>query len=1232
MSQLRPARTRTASLFFALLSAASLAQAAEPASGTLTDTSGPLNVVAGPFVVANATPVPLIDVGPWCLDPLFDCDSFALTVSLPAGYTAAHPGEQIKITMGWPAGVADYDLYAYTGDVDSLDGTQAGDYASATGANPETVFIPLVDGDSRYTLKIVPYTPTGESVDLRIELSTPAGNDGGTAPASGLPPRFKVNMSPPGLGNSAGEPSIGYNLNSRNAMFVASLQTLRVTFPENTGLTDDAGDALPQSCDAQWVDRSGTTTSLTTLDPILFTEPESGRTFVSQLTGANSLFEYTDDDGDSYIPGQIGPPNGGVDHQTVGAGPYPEGSPFAELAAVAGVDYAVYYCSQSIAAAFCARSDTGGATFGPGVPIYTLDECGGLHGHVKVAPDGTVYVPNKGCGANQAVAVSEDAGNTWEVRKIPTSTPTSTDPSVGIASDGTLYFCYIAADGHPRAAVSSDRGRTWSNDTDLGAALGIEQAVFAQATAGDPERGACAFVGTATNGNSEALDFEGIWHGYVAMTYDAGASWHTVNVTPNDPIQGVGGICTSGTTCGSNRNLLDFNDLTHDERGRVLFAYADGCIGECVNDPVNANGFAAKGAIVRQSGGRTLFAAQDPTEPATPAAACLGGSRDARQANLEWLTPDDGGDAISGYRIYRATSPDTFGSTPIATTGPRNGYQDDSTAADVAAYYYRVTAFNAQGDGIHSNTLKLEIDAAAVEDRCSTPGLTLLTDAANDGMFGTGNDDLLSLQVSQPYAEDGSPRIVFQMTVGDLGSLLPNAYYYASFMAPDGQIHGVRMLVDALGTSATFESYVASENSGGTVDGRFVAAGSEQAADAASGYTADGVISIVVDPANIGLSAADTALTQFNAAIIQPVSLVVGSVASSLDEMPDGLARSGSFEFKANAFCAPNTPPVAALDADTQAGAAPLTVQFSGAASTDADAGDSVASYRFDFGDGSATVTQTGSTISHSYADAGNYRATLRVTDSRGLVSDNTAERVIEVSATAVNNAPRPELTATPSSGTAPLNVTFDGSASSDPDGDAIDSYTFDFGDGSSPITQSAAAASHSYAAAGVYTATLSVTDDQGLQSELVATAKITVTSADSNQAPQAALTATPTSGTAPLTVTLSGAGSSDADGDAISSYIFDFGDDTAVAESGSASVSHTYTAAGTYTARLTVVDARGATSTSPATVTITVSASGGGSGTSGGGGGGALGWPLLLVLAGAALRRAISARSRVLK
>jgi hypothetical protein len=68
----------------------------DPASGTLTDASGSVSYSAGPFVAANPTPVLLLDAGPECTNPVQPCDDYALTVTLPAGYKAAHPAHSSR--------------------------------------------------------------------------------------------------------------------------------------------------------------------------------------------------------------------------------------------------------------------------------------------------------------------------------------------------------------------------------------------------------------------------------------------------------------------------------------------------------------------------------------------------------------------------------------------------------------------------------------------------------------------------------------------------------------------------------------------------------------------------------------------------------------------------------------------------------------------------------------------------------------------------------------------------------------------------------------------------------------------------------------------------------------------------------------------------------------------------------------------------------------------------------
>jgi PKD repeat protein len=94
---------------------------------------------------------------------------------------------------------------------------------------------------------------------------------------------------------------------------------------------------------------------------------------------------------------------------------------------------------------------------------------------------------------------------------------------------------------------------------------------------------------------------------------------------------------------------------------------------------------------------------------------------------------------------------------------------------------------------------------------------------------------------------------------------------------------------------------------------------------------------------------------------------------------------------------------------------------------------------------------------------------------------------VIPVKAS-TNQPPVARITATPSTGSAPLLVSFNGSTSTDSDG-TIASYAWNFGDGQQG---SGATVTHSYAQPGNYTATLTVKDSGGASTS--ATVAITVT------------------------------------------------------------------------------------------------------------------------------------------
>jgi len=270
-----------------------------------------------------------------------------------------------------------------------------------------------------------------------------------------------------------------------------------------------------------------------------------------------------------------------------------------------------------------------------------------------------------------------------------------------------------------------------------------------------------------------------------------------------------------------------------------------------------------------------------------------------------------------------------------------------------------------------------------------------------------------------------------------------------------------------------------------------------------------------------------------------------------------------------------NQLPVAHASATPDNGTAPLSVDFSSAGSADPDG--TIAGYLWQFGD--ATPNSTDANPNHVYTAAGNYTATLTVTDNGGATGSTT----VAVTVTGPGNTP-PHAVANgvPTSGDFPLTVAFSSAGSGDAEG-PIATYDWDFGDLSAH--DATANPSHTYTAAGNYTATLTVTDGNGVTDS--ATVAISVsTPPPPNNPPTAVLGATPTSGLAPLTVDFNTTGSGDTDGTFTTSI--DFGDGSPA--STDPAPSHTYNTAGSYTATLTVTDDDNATDTD----TITINAIGG--------------------------------------
>lgn len=177
------------------------------------------------------------------------------------------------------------------------------------------------------------------------------------------------------------------------------------------------------------------------------------------------------------------------------------------------------------------------------------------------------------------------------------------------------------------------------------------------------------------------------------------------------------------------------------------------------------------------------------------------------------------------------------------------------------------------------------------------------------------------------------------------------------------------------------------------------------------------------------------------------------------------------------------------------------------------------------------------------------------------------------------DSPPIASFIATPTTGIAPLSVSFDASLSSDPEGLIFD-FRWDFGDGSSGA---GVTPFHTYTTPGEYIARLTVTDRAGQKDTAVQL--ITVTGfGDDNLPPSAAFAATPSGGAAPLTVSFDGRLATDVDG-FITRYQWDFGDGTT---GFGLTASHVYVVPGEYQVTLTVTDDDGATGLTSTVIPVT--------------------------------------------
>jgi hypothetical protein len=607
--------------------------AATPGNGTISPAS-PTVTWAGSVPVSS----PVIGCFPLGVpSPL--CDFFKLTITPPS-----RSKYLVRISIVATNGGDDLDLFVRDPSGDPI-------ASSTTGSGVEDVVL-VSPPAGTYTVAIRPILVVGLGAyngQAILDLSTPppSPNAFSATPVppgfSGVPqnsaassapvaPELKVSFS--SVGRQAAEPTIGVNANNVAFFAAATFDFPTGTFPARLARTlvmrsTDRGNswqAVSPDLGSTLDEQTGQTFPPFTLDPYVHvdtvglnpTTSKNGRVFSVDLNlvcGANAIF--SDNEGATWTESSIfgcgaTPVN---DHQTVLTARPPTGF------ATTGYPSVVYFCFNRVTDSSCARSRTGGVTWEPtGNPAFLGDDpaagglCGGLTGQLAADSTGRIFLPKGHCD-NPWVAISEDAGTTWNRVKIAGHIPMS-DHEVSLAVDTKDNIYAVWQDGVfrlPFLSFSTDHGLHWSTPVMI-APPPVREINFPTIVAGDPGRIAVLFPGSENADTSSATR---PWNAYVLVSTNALAAqptftWTTAN-DPKDPVHR--GACGPGRCDAQDGgSMFDFLDIqASPSDGAFWGTVSDTCVPDpdpaknCVTNPAAQKLSPGQGVAFRQTKGPLLF-------------------------------------------------------------------------------------------------------------------------------------------------------------------------------------------------------------------------------------------------------------------------------------------------------------------------------------------------------------------------------------------------------------------------------------------------------------------------------------------------------------------------------------------------------------------------------------------------------------------------------------------------